>query len=344
VLDLVTDVIFVLDIVFNFRTGIISSTGALVSDASTIARVYMRGWLAVDVLSCLPITYITLLAGEESGGAASSTKTIKILRLMRLGKLLRLARLKRILDHHWENFDVHLQRLAIVKVILLLLAVAHYAACFWHFVGYPGDRAEDYDARTGTPTWMHNCITYNDSLGTRYSASLYWATTTLTAVGYGDITAETVSEQIYTVFVELCGMVGLASVVGTVSLTILSSSMDHNAQENKRKMAMIKEYLLEKRFSTPQRRTIRLYFLKQFSMKNADEDEVLKLMPPPMRRDTIKFVYADLVSEMLLFRGLNDTVTIEMLFCLRPLFVQEVIRPSNSAMSPISSLFCFRAT
>ena len=52
-------------------------------------------------------------------------------------------------------------------------------------------------------------------------------------------------------------------------------------------------------------------------MKNADEDEVLRLMPPPMRRSTIKFVYSDLVSKMLLFKGLNEAVTMEMLVALR---------------------------
>ena len=57
--------------------------------------------------------------------------------------------------------------------------------------------------------------------------------------------------------------------------------------------------------------------IKQFEMKNADEDEVLRLMPPPMRRSTIKFVYSDLVSKMLLFKGLNEAVTMEMLVALR---------------------------
>ena len=43
--------------------------------------------------------------------------------------------------------------------------------------------------------------------------------------------------------------------------------------------------------------------IQQFEMKNADEDEVLRLMPPPMRRELLTFVFKDLVSEMLLFRG-----------------------------------------
>ena len=63
--------------------------------------------------------------------------------------------------------------------------------------------------------------------------------------------------------------------------------------------------------------------IKQFEMKNADEDEVLRLMPPPMRRSTIKFVYSDLVSKMLLFKGLNEAVTMEMLVALRPHYVQK---------------------
>eukprot|EP01050_Picozoa_sp_SAG11_P022257 SAG11_NODE_4163_length_2030_cov_1.321595_4_plen_55_part_00 len=48
---------------------------------------------------------------------------------------------------------------------------------------------------------------------------------------------------------------------------------------------------------------VRLYFQRSFALKTTDEDEVLRLMPPPMRRELLTFVFKDLVSEMLLFRG-----------------------------------------
>ena len=43
-LDVVADILFVMDIAFNFRTGVISSTGALISDGvscTIIARIWV---------------------------------------------------------------------------------------------------------------------------------------------------------------------------------------------------------------------------------------------------------------------------------------------------------------
>ena len=58
----------------------------MISDGRELARRYLRGWFTIDVLSCIPVTYVMLLLNPDGGsGAASSTKTIKILRLLRLG-------------------------------------------------------------------------------------------------------------------------------------------------------------------------------------------------------------------------------------------------------------------
>ena len=82
------------------------------------------------------------------------------------GKLLRLARIKRLMDKYAEDLEDVYQALAVVKVVVLLLSLAHYSACAWHYIGWPGDRPEDYEQDT---SWYHGVLHYNDTLGTRYS-------------------------------------------------------------------------------------------------------------------------------------------------------------------------------
>jgi hypothetical protein len=65
--DVFSDAIFVLDILFNFRTGIFSDSGTLMYTGRDIARAYARSWLAIDVLSCLPVSYTLLIIGSEGG-------------------------------------------------------------------------------------------------------------------------------------------------------------------------------------------------------------------------------------------------------------------------------------
>jgi hypothetical protein len=89
------------------RTGFYSD-GTLEMRPSAIASSYARGWLAVDVVSCLPIPYavqtIAAVNGKKSTGG-NSTKLFKILRLLRLAKLLRLGRLKKIVKRHEEEME-----------------------------------------------------------------------------------------------------------------------------------------------------------------------------------------------------------------------------------------------
>ena len=84
------------------------------------------------------------------------------------------------------------------QVVVLLLSLAHYSACAWHYIGWPGDSPEHYEqvGRTmlqsisncvvvhlqlgcNSPlvglrceqdtSWFYGVLHYNDTLGTRYS-------------------------------------------------------------------------------------------------------------------------------------------------------------------------------
>ncbi|KAA3673774.1 uncharacterized protein DEA37_0013751 [Paragonimus westermani] len=56
----ISDTIFFLDIIVNFRTGIIRNdfVDDIILNPSEIAREYLRTWFALDLLSSLPIDYI----------------------------------------------------------------------------------------------------------------------------------------------------------------------------------------------------------------------------------------------------------------------------------------------
>jgi hypothetical protein len=67
-----------------------------------IAVHYLRGWFAIDFVSCLPIQYIS--KAIEGGGSSVDLSFMKAFRLLRMSKMLRLARLKRIMIKY-ENLE-----------------------------------------------------------------------------------------------------------------------------------------------------------------------------------------------------------------------------------------------
>eukprot|EP01044_Picomonas_judraskeda_P001925 COSAG03_NODE_125_length_12157_cov_186.920965_6_plen_403_part_00 len=223
-----------------------------------------------------------------------------------------------------EIFDEWIERLVGLQILALLFVLAHYTACFWHFIGQPddGSSGEAFAAATQA-TWVTTELEDSASLSERYAASLYWASTALTTVGFSDITASTIQERFYTVFVQFLGTIAVGYSIGMIASTMVTAKLNPQTIEKKRKMAMVNEYMRQKGFDRLRTRQIRSVLCAQFDMKTTDEEAVLQLMPPLMRRETIRVVYKELIAEMLFFKGLDDAVTADMLAMLRPQLVPE---------------------
>lgn len=54
--------------------------------------------------------------------------------------------------------------------------------------------------------WIYINGSVDADFATTYNKALYWSTATLTTVGYGDITPQTNSARLFTIFVMLCGV------------------------------------------------------------------------------------------------------------------------------------------
>jgi Ca2+-binding EF-hand superfamily protein len=95
--DLCVDIYFVADIVLNFRTAHYNRDGSREDRPHHIAAYYVRGWFAIDFISCLPLSYISyfgeedvavvavnMSTAEDNAGGGSGFRAMKALRLVRL--------------------------------------------------------------------------------------------------------------------------------------------------------------------------------------------------------------------------------------------------------------------
>ena len=62
--DLIVDIMFIIDILINFRTTYVNKNDEVVSHPGKIAVHYFKGWFLIDVVAAIP--FDLLLFGSET--------------------------------------------------------------------------------------------------------------------------------------------------------------------------------------------------------------------------------------------------------------------------------------
>ena len=136
--------------------------------------------------------------------------------MFRLFKLIRIFRKAPWFPAFKSFFQMNTGLIRLISFILSVLIIVHIVGCLWHFTAV----LYNFD---GT-TWVVRNNLIDASNFSVYVASIYWAFSTLTTVGYGDISAETDLERIVAIFWMLLGVAFYTFVIG--QLTALISNIN----------------------------------------------------------------------------------------------------------------------
>ncbi|CAO2645753.1 Potassium voltage-gated channel subfamily H member 6 [Lemmus lemmus] len=116
VVDLIVDIMFVVDIVINFRTTYVNTNDEVVSHPRRIAVHYFKGWFLIDMVAAIPFDLLIFRSGSD--------ETTTLIGLLKTARLLRLVRVARKLDRYSEYGA------AVLFLLMCTFAlIAHWLAC-----------------------------------------------------------------------------------------------------------------------------------------------------------------------------------------------------------------------
>lgn len=143
------------------------------------------------------------------------------------------------------------------------------------------------------------------SIGRQYLAATYWAVTTMTTVGYGDITPSSDVERVYCILTMAGGVGFFAYYVGSVTAVITSQDLNSGAYLDR--LEAIQSWLdFHHEIPKQLRRKIRRHFKEHLKQEAAvDDASVFNDLSPELLADTSKFVIHDVIRYHPIFKALH---------------------------------------
>lgn len=300
------------DVLVGCLRSFYTEAGYLESDMTQIIwHYFISGWLIIDFLAAVPFGHIF-----------RSTKYFIILGAL---KVLRLHKLKQLFEDLETSVNIAPMWLKTSKLLCILGVMNHWFACAWYFVG-----------DQNRPGWIDNgMVKYDHKHGQlNYMSSYYFVLTTLSTVGYGDISPTNLYELLMTMFFMIVGATSFS--IFTASMVSIVHQIDDKSMEFRQKLADIKNSIQKCGISPELAQTITYLVRRHHKTKNRKGHLEKGL------RDTFpefsSTVLHDIAIRMTDPNILNGPFLRQ--FCECPYIVCELVLQMKSKVMHYSELIC----
>ncbi len=263
-LDGIISLIFICDVSYHIRQKFKKKI-----ELNTLSdKLSWWSLLSIDILASIPFDIIAYsLAGSQG---------IKALHLLRFLRLIRVVRIFKIIS----NLTIVPKSLRMVIYGTSFIIFVNIVSCCWTLINPPID----------------------GDVTTNYIKALYWTITTLTTIGYGDITPTTNLGRIFTMGIMICGAGFYGVVIGNVTKVI--NDGEKHKEKAREKMSDLVTFM--KYYNIPDRlqQNVFSYYQHLLNKRLTDNDnKIISDLPQALQHELQIFMNMRLVRGLPIFKN-----------------------------------------
>jgi len=263
-IDALLSLIFILDLIFFLKTRKIASSTHVKKNAHMVKR--ERVHILVDILCSIPfdvLAHVLDMAG---------------LQIFRLVRLFRLVRITRIFSFVGSLTVVPNWFKALMAAVGSIMAI-NFIACGWILI-YPNP-----GVLSDKEYFIH---------------SLYWAVTTLTTVGYGDITPSTSGGKLYTMAIMILGVGVYGIVIGKVSQILAEAN--RYKEQTREKIQDLTNFMRHYNVPMKIQGSALNYYNHLLTKRMSDNDHhIIGELPPSLQEEMRTYMNVKLIGNLSIF-------------------------------------------
>ena len=303
IFQILIDIIYIIDSILPFFTAYYNIDDVLKTDLKEISITYLKSYFLIDFLSAIPFKTIFSIFDRKclNKGYLNTplyqNNIYYILIALQLLKPLKAFNHNRLTEYiknylnQYEHFNIYL---GLYESILVFLSSLHIVAGIFIFIGknqYPG--------------WIIKFGFDNYNFYNLYFIAIYYIITTVTTVGYGDLTCVTPIEKLYGLFMEIVGIFAYSFALTSISHYVKEAS--DKKEEFIQKCEILDDIkVTHSNLSDDLYKRIHRYLKVDTYNDKKDKKIILNSLPIALRNKLVYEMYEQIINSFIFFKNFDN--------------------------------------
>jgi len=299
VILMIIDAIYIIDVILNFFRAYQNFEDHLIRKTRKILIHYFKTWFLLDLIQAFPyFSFFQFLEKKQSNKYSQINPLLYILLLLKIIKFYKMFKnnttisyISQILSKN-EIIDNHGN---VIFMIFIFLCFLNMNACLFIFLGL-----------NSYPNWIIKLNIGDEPYLNVYLTSAYFIIVTITTVGYGDITGDSIPEISFQILLLILGTIAYSFIISFFSNYIIKSNQKSMIFEKK------VEILNEIKLNHPNMKDS-IYQEVLRNLKNEqiyerkDKHLLFDCLPYSLKNEMIMEMYKQIIQNFIFFKEIDNS-------------------------------------